>query len=239
MLARPDRPSLAKAFAAAGWHTFEALPAMPRHWPEGAATYGFAAAATQLELQYPGVVTATRPMPDQFALHHVLERVVRPASEPVFSMFVSVSSHAPWAYVPRYVADWRIDPAKFDPTPLRTHDVGWLDVPHDPRLLPAYEDTLAYALRSAIGFVCRLPRPALVLVLGDHQPPIVRAVVPPDPTFDVPLHALSNRPELLEPLRELGFTPGYELPPAATSYQLADFAPALLRVYSTPPPVAK
>lgn len=239
VLARPDLPALPKAFARAGYHTVEVLPAMPRHWPEGALLYGFAETVTQVELRYAGALTPSMPLPDQFALHHLLERCVRPAQQPLFTAFVSWSSHAPWSFVPGYVADWQIDAATFVATAAHTHAVGWLDVPHDPRLVPAYRDTLEYALRCAIGFTCRLPRPSLVLVLGDHQPPIVRAVLPPDPSYDVPMHAISNRPELLQPLRALGFADGFELPPPACSFPVADVAPALLRAYSGGAPAAK
>lgn len=205
---------------------------MPRHWPEGQAFYGFDGAMTQLELGYTGTVYHWGRMPDQFALHQLLERVVLPAQQPLFTLFVSVTSHVPFRMVPPYIADWRIDASTFQGPPRVVHPVSWLDVPQGPKLLPAYTDTLEYSLRTAVGFVGRLTRPSIVFVLGDHQPPIATAGPTPDPSFDVPLHVLANRPELLAPLRSLGFVDGFDLPEGITSFDTATFAPMFLGLYA-------
>ena len=91
---------------------------------------------------------------------------------------------------------------------------------------------MTYALECAFGFVQQLQRPSLVFVVGDHQPPIARSAQPADPTKDVPIHVLTNRPELLARLDELGFAAGLQLPEACRSFPMADLAPALLRLYS-------
>jgi hypothetical protein len=232
LLFESDIEPLPRRFRAAGYRTVEVLPAMPRQWPEGQRFYGFDELLAQPELGYRGVVYHWGRMPDQFALHHLLERVVRPAQQPLFTMFVSVTSHVPWRMVPHYVADWRLDATTFTAPPRVVHPVTWLDVPHDPRLLPAFGDTLEYALRAAVGFAARLPRPSLVFVLGDHQPPIAGIGPHPDPSFDVPIHVFANRPELLVPIAESGFVAGITLDPAAISFDSSRFAASLLQLYS-------
>jgi hypothetical protein len=109
----------------------------------------------------------------------------------------------------------------------RVHELSWADVQGGERLFPAYRDSIEYALRSAVGYVSRLERPSLVLLLGDHQPPMPGQ----DTSFEVPLHVLSNRPELLPRWHELGFVDGDRPLAAATSMPLHDLAPTLLRLY--------
>jgi hypothetical protein len=136
-----------------------------------------------------------------------------------------------WQMVPPFISDWNIDANTFA-GPAQEEHPCWVFDPKDPALVDAYGDCLEYALRSAVGFVCRLPRPSLVFLLGDHQPPIAGSVQPPDHTRDVPIHVFSNRRELLDPCRTIGFVPGCEVPESVRPFALAEFAPALLKLYS-------
>jgi hypothetical protein len=235
LLLESDIQPLPKRFQAAGYHTVEVMPAMPRHWPEGQDFYGFDESITQLELGYTGTVYHWGRMPDQFALHHLLEHVVRPAQRPLFTMFVSVTSHVPFRLVPPYIDDWRIDGDSFRGPTKTEYPVSWVSVPYDPMLVPAYADTLEHTLRSTAGFVARLTRPSLVIVLGDHQPPISTAGTTRDTSFDVPIHAFANRPGLLAPCRALGFVDGFEVPEGAEAFPTYEFAVAFLRLYSQQP----
>ena len=80
--------------------------------------------------------------------------------------------------------------------------------------------------------MARLQRPSVVILLGDHQPPISRLVVPPDTTRDVPIHVFSNRPALLAPLLEQGFVQGTAIPRDMAAFPLAGLAPRLLRAWA-------
>ncbi|MCU0865769.1 MAG: hypothetical protein MUC36_18445 [Planctomycetes bacterium] len=229
---RSDCPALPEMFRTAGWRTVEVMPAMDRHWPEGQAFYGFDRSVTQLEMPYAGHVYPWGRMPDQFALHWLLRHEVELDDRPpLFAAFVSVSSHAPWAMTPPYVADWRLEADTFPGGPAHEHATSVFDVPNGPRLVPAFRDGLEYALRTMVGFTARLSRPSLVLVLGDHQPPIGWTQEPLDRSRDVPVHLWSNRPELLTPWRDHGFVPGFAPSAAAPSRALAELAPLLLRTY--------
>ena len=143
-------------------------------------------------------------------------------------MFVSVTSHAPSP-----------DPAT-SPTGRR-RDTFWepairhqlyADMPHAAGLTTAYRDALVYAIQCAFGFTQQLQRPSLVVVIGDHQPPIARSAQPTDASADVPIHVVTNRPELLTRIDELGFVQGLRLPEESRSFPMAELAPALLRLYS-------
>jgi hypothetical protein len=224
---------LPKRFAAAGYRTIEVAPAMHIHWPEGAAFYGFTDEVTQIELGYTGTRYHWGLMPDQFALHHLLERYIEPATQPLFTSFVSVTNHVPFRSVPPYVANWQIDGQTFAGAPRVVHDVPWSGVTEPSVVLPAYRDTLEYSLRTIVGFVCRLKRPSLVIVLGDHQPPFCNSIEPPDPTYDVVIHVFGNRAELMAPIMAAGgFVQGFEIPADREAFDLSLLAPALLNVYA-------
>ncbi|MCK5942075.1 MAG: sulfatase-like hydrolase/transferase, partial [Planctomycetes bacterium] len=232
LLMASELVALPRRFQQAGYRTHELLPGMPIHWPEGDAFYGIDASIIQGELGYDGTLYDFGQMPDQFALQKLMERVIEPAEQPVFSMFVGVSSHAPWSAIPHYVDDWQIDARTFAGAPARTHDVHYRTMLRDPAALPAYADALEYVLRTAFDFARRLQRPSVVVVVGDHQPPIAGALAPADPSFDVPIHVVTNRPELLAPLRALGFVDGLDVPDEVRAWPMAEFAPTVLRAWS-------
>jgi hypothetical protein len=242
LLFRSNLVPLPRHFADVGYHTVEVMPAQDQHYRldprqpgglvDGSEFYGFEESVTQLELGYEGTVYHWGRMPDQFALHYLLERVVKPATRPLFTAFVSVTSHMAWQMVPPFISDWRIDANTFAGPAREEHPCGLLFDPKDPANVDAYGDCLEYALRAAVGFVCRLPRPSLVFLLGDHQPPIAGSVQPPDHTREVPIHVFTNRRELLDPCHTMGFVPGCEVPESVQPFALAEFAPAFLKLYS-------
>lgn len=231
-LMQSDLVALPQRFRGAGYRTVEVLPGMPIHWPEGDAFYGVDRSIVQPELGYEGVQYDFGAMPDQFALHRLLEEVVAPAQQPLFTMFVGVSSHAPWSAVPPFVPDWDVDRQTYAAGPARRHDTSYQSMLSDPDVLPAYFDSIEYVLKTSVGFALQLSRPSVVVVLGDHQPPIAGALSPPDVSHDVPVHVISTRPELLQALLESGFVDGLDLPDQLPAAPMAGLAPALLASWS-------
>ncbi len=232
MLIESELVPLSKHMRDAGWHTVEMMPQMPFHWREGYEFYGVQQGLAEPELPYDGFIYHFGKIPDQYGLYRLLKDAIAPASEPVFSMFVSVTSHAPWSSIPRYIPDWQIDENTFAEEPAIRHPFSYADMPHAAGLTTAYRDALVYAIQCAFGFTQQLQRPSLVIVIGDHQPPIARSAQPTDASADVPIHVVTNRPELLTRIDELGFVQGLRLPEESRSFPMAELAPALLRLYS-------
>jgi hypothetical protein len=197
-------------FLRAGHHTVNVQPAMPRAWPEGAKFFGFAQDVFRDALPYDGRVYGWGDMPDQFALAHALRAVIRPARQPLFVQYVSVSSHAPFAAVPPYFEDWdaALAPRAFAREPAQAFSIDWGNYVRHPQLVDACYATLDYSLRVIGGFARQLPRPSLLLVLGDHQPPSAGEFAGRDVSYDVPLHVLAHDAALLAPFERLGFVPG-------------------------------
>jgi hypothetical protein len=232
LLLRSSLVPIPKRFAEAGYHTVEVMPAMDRHFPEGEQFYGYAESVTRLEMPYDGTCYPMSGMPDQFALHHLLERFVKPATKPLLTTFVSCSSHAPFSPVPPYIEDWRIEADTFKRPPQADYNLGIFSLPNNPVALQAYRDAIEYSLRAVVGFTCRLTRPSLVIALGDHQPPIAASISVPDRSKDVPIHVFANRAELLEPFRAMGFVEGFDVPADMVAFDAADFADMLFRGFA-------
>ncbi len=217
-----------------GYHTVNVQPAMPRAWPE-AKGLGYEVDLFQTELNYDGHAYHWGLMPDQFALQRALATIVRPAQRPLFLEFVSVTSHCPFRDVPPYFTDWAQAgvPGAFARPPAKTFPLDVANFTTHEDVLEAYLAVTEYGLRCAIDFLRQTGRPTLAFVLGDHQPPLPERVAP-DRSFDVPIHAISNRPELLLPLADIGFTPGLTPPRDGKSFSSARFLPAFLRAYAPP-----
>jgi hypothetical protein len=236
LLLKSDLDPLPRRFQRAGYHTINVQPAMTEAWPEGRRFFGFDEDVFQFDLPYRGREYHWGLMPDQFAWSQVLETRVQGAERPLFVQLISVTSHAPFTQIPEYLEDWdhARDPEAFAGDPARVYDVNWSNYSGHPRVEEAYLDTIHYSLRTSTGFAARLTRPSLVLVLGDHQPPVVGALMEEDPSYDVPLHVLANREFLIAPFLSLGLTPGLVPARDAGSYPSARFLAAFLRMFSTP-----
>ena len=98
--------------------------------------------------------------------------------------------------------------------------------------------SLEYQFRIVGGFLREFaPRPALVAVIGDHQPP--KLSLHDSDTWATPIHLFSQDPELLEPWKDLGFTRTL-IPEAGSAWRMSDFPRDLLRLFPGrgPPEVA-
>ncbi|HHQ49464.1 MAG TPA: sulfatase, partial [Acidobacteria bacterium] len=106
LLLASRRRSLARLFAAAGHRTVLLAPAILRPWPE-ARFYGFARIYVAADFAYAGPRPGWVTVPDQFTLHVLARRELEPRPRPpVFATVALISSHSPFAPVPR-ILPWR------------------------------------------------------------------------------------------------------------------------------------
>ena len=260
LLVASERRTLTQAFTASGYDTALIMPAIVRAWPE-AEFFGFDRTYFHDDMGYAGPPYAWVTMPDQFTLA-VLDREVLAAGEaevrerpPVFAQVALISSHAPWTPIPPVVEDWSAirDGALFDQwsdPPVRPQEL-WLDAA---AVRAAYLDALEYVLRTLTSWLQKpWERPRLVLIVGDHEAGAVVSRSEPAragrqaerarPTTatpagsTVPLHVVSDRPELVLRLLQAGLAEGL-LPPARQSDSLAlpmsDFRRLFLDAFADP-----
>ena len=219
--AHPDvPPHLVRLLKRQGYRTItlqpymKARPGLPVSNP-----YGFDVTLYRDDLPYdgPSYGWGFVDVPDQWSLGYTHEQHVAASEDPVFLFFETVLSHALWNYgVPPVLDDWRdfgssstvpdvrrasmdgVSEAPLLPDSLTAPRI--FDQPTPQRFLRhiAYEwQVMRQYLRTAV------PPNSLVVIMGDHQPPLL-----PTETFGVPMHVLSRDAALVEPFDASGYVPG-------------------------------
>jgi len=137
--------------------------------------------------------------PDQFSLNFAYEQA-KAAGGPFSLFFCTLNSHYPWRSPSRAVADWRT----LDDPDL---DERWDDsrAAREDR----YADAIAYQLDYLLRFaVERAADDPLIVLFGDHQPPLIT----PEPLGkSTPVHVLGRDPAVIDTLLERGFAPCVDL----------------------------
>ncbi len=212
-LLNSGRKLLPGYFKDAGWRAIEIMPGMKSRDPQTAA-WGFDREVYAAGLDYRGPSFGWSEIPDQFTLERAgaIRAALGPAP-PVFTQIVLVSSHIPFSPVPPYLADWS-DAGTFADVP----SAAWNEIYSEPdwsRLAPAYLKSLGYDFAVLRDWLAqRLRGDALVILVGDHQPPAIVAGGPQPST--VPIHVLSRDPDLVAPFLAAGYVAGMvptQLPP--------------------------
>lgn len=190
--------------------TFE-RPGLPVH-----NTYDFDRTVYRADLDYEGPSYGLADAPDQYSLHFTHERHLAPSENPFFLFFETVDSHSLWNYgLPPYPSDWRQfnrqETTRRSPHPPgRTGPPSYLpDSITAPRIYdqPAplrYLRHIAHEVRVLREYLLEKALPgSLVLILGDHQPPLLEAE-----GMTVPVHVLSTDSTLVDLASRSGFSEG-------------------------------
>jgi len=221
-----DRATLASRFAAAGYRTLAIMPGLKYPWPEGA-FYGFDQIYNAERLHYTGPAYGWWAIPDQYSLYRVHQlEVSAVARPPLFVLFPTINSHAPFAPLPPYYASWaQLDQAAASaavkPAALNQRLNG-------EALAAAYLQSIGYNLAVLGGYLGQYaPSDALLLVLGDHQPPAV--VGGRARSWQVPVHLFSPNAKLIDAFTAVGFKPGM-VPGKEALGGIEILAPLLLRM---------
>jgi hypothetical protein len=215
-LVTTPRFTLSDAFKRAGWRTVADVPSNEKDWPEGRSFYHYDQIYDDHNVGYHGPSFSYASMPDQYTLS-ALQRLelARPDRTPVMAEVDLVSSHIPWAPLPRMV-DWRKigDGSIFDAMPAQGQSPTWVWRSAD-RVRAAYGHSVEYSLRSLMSFVRTYPAKNLVLiVLGDHQPSTM--VTGQGQSHDVPVSVIAHDPAVMRGISgwhwQSGMLPGANAP---------------------------
>jgi len=226
-----DRKGLPRYMSAAGYRTVEIMPGIKKPYPEGA-FWGFDAHQYTAELGYSGPEFGWFSIPDQYTLAQFSARELTQGHKPLFAQLVLVSSHTPFAPVPPYLADWS-DAGAFKTVP----QADWAKIYAPPDwsdLDPSYLASIAYDLQTLGAWLARLDNSALVIILGDHQPPELTTGT--DHPWTVPIYVLARDSDLVKPFTALGYGAGADPPPQANPDGMEKFLGEFLTAYGPNPP---
>jgi hypothetical protein len=229
-LVASDRLTLNGAFRRANWRTVGVVPAITRAWPEGE-FFGYDRVYDSRNLGYRGPKFSYAPMPDQYTLT-AFERSERAKQDrpPLMAEIPLVSSHAPWAPIPKLV-DWGDvgDGSVFDT--MATEGESPDDIWRDPtRVRTEYRRSIEYSLNTLISYVETHGDDDLVLVfLGDHQPaPIITGQ---GASRDVPITIVARDRAVLDRISGWGWQDGLKPGPQAPVWRMNTFRDRFLTAF--------
>jgi hypothetical protein len=231
LLLNGQRLSLPRYLAAAGYRTVEVMPGIKKPDP-AAAFWGFDQHYFDADLGYAGPPFGWFNIPDQFTLKQFAARELTPQHPPLFAQIVLVSSHTPFAPVPPYLDDWT-DVGPYNNVP----DEAWKRIYAPPdwnNLDRPYLASIAYDLKTLGVWLKSLDRDALVIILGDHQPPEITRVA--GQPWTVPVYVLSRDADLVQPFAALGYAPGDTPAPRDNAEGMEKFLSEFLTAFSASPP---
>jgi hypothetical protein len=203
MLMRQKRDTLIDTFKQQGYQAIAVMPGLKKSWPEGA-FYGFDEIYDAERLGYAGTWFGWFGIPDQFTFGR-LEQILD-ASHPAFVFLPTLSTHFPFGPTPPYQPDWNRVVTN-DPYDGRELYEALGTEPDWKNLGPSYVTALSYVYRSLAGLIEReRGRDVVMIVMGDHQPAAV--VTGEGAPWDVPVHIITSRDQLLRRLTARGFRRG-------------------------------
>jgi hypothetical protein len=230
-----DRFTLSDAFKRAGWRTVGDVPSNGVNWKQGTSFYHYDKIYNAHNVGYLGPRFSYASMPDQYTLAHFRRmELAKPNHTPVMAEIDLVSSHTPWAPLPRMI-DWDTvgDGSVFASVPTLGPSRGavWRD-PNKVRA--AYGHSIEYSLNSLISFVQTFHDNNLVLiVLGDHQPATI--VSGYGASHDVPITIIAHDPAVLDRISGWGWQDGLRPRPKAPVWRMDTFRDRFLTAYGSEP----
>lgn len=230
-----DRLALTGAFQRAGaWRTVGIMPGVTRAWPEGR-FYGLDSIYDSRYLGYKGPNFSWAPVPDQYSLS-AFQRLEhgKPGREPLMAEIILVSSHNPWAPLPKMIGwDAVGDGSVYDAMNKAGKDPK--EVWKDPnQVRTEYRRSIEYSLSSLISYMEKYGDENTVLVfLGDHQPaPIVTG---DDAGRDVPIAIVAHDPAVMDRISGWGWHDGLKPGPKAPVWRMDTFRDRFLTAYGPQP----
>ena len=237
LLASP-RLTLSAAFRRAGWRTVDDLPANEHPWPQGYAFYHYDKIYDSRNVGYAGPGFGYPAIPDQYTLAALRRlELARPHHRPVMAEVDLLSSHYPWADIPRMVPWGRVGHGSvYNGMPQQVQRAGasWHHPGAPDAVGPAYGRSIQYSLHALTSFVRTYPDPNLVLVLlGDHQP---ASIVSGDTAnHDVPITLVAHDPAVLDRISGWGWQPGLLPHPDAPVWRMDTFRDRFLDSFGAGP----
>lgn len=231
LLLTTDRPLLTTWFKDRGYDVHALYPALSWDWPERS-FYRFDSFFDARNLDYRGPKIGYWSVPDQVTLaRYQQQQPITAESPPRLLFFPSITSHLPFHPVPPYLADAALALQDNPFSSVQLDNIAqqkeqWFN------MRPAYAEMMRYNHLWLGGWIAQpRVRDTVFVVMGDHQPPA--NVTGPGASWDVPVHIISSKPELLAHFKAHGFVDGLT-PSPRTAGSLFDLTPLLMSTRQAP-----
>jgi hypothetical protein len=230
-LVTSDRLTLSSAFRKAGWETAAVMPSNTGPWAEGA-FYGFDRTYDSTNLGNHSQTYRGFQTPDQYTLA-AFEKAERGRSDrgPLMAEIPLVTSHWPWADIPR-LRDWNDlgDGSVFDGPTAGQRDPEEAVVADQARMRDGYRRSIEYSLSTVVSYLETFGDDDTVLVLlGDHQP--ASFVAGEDAGMDVPITIVARDPAVLDRIADWGWQDGLRPDPHAPVWPMESFRDRFLTAF--------
>jgi hypothetical protein len=226
------RATLARYMRGAGYRAVEVTPGLKTPEPEHD-FWGFTRSYYAADLAYGGPAFGWFDIPDQYTLRRFDAMECTAGHAPLFAQIVLVSSHTPFVPVPPYVEDWNdagdyrtVTPAEWE------HVYAPPDWAH---LENGYAEGVVYDLKTLAAWLAHRDGDALVIIVGDHQPP--GFVAGEKQPWTVPIHVLSRDADLVRPFEAQGYAAAAMPPRDAAVKGMESFLGDFLSAFAAAPPV--
>ncbi len=230
-LVASDRFTLSDAFKRAGWRTVSDVPSDSGDWPEGTSFYHYDKLYNSSNVGYVGPKFSYASVPDQYTLSAFQRlELAQPNRAPVMAEIDLVSSHTPWAPLPRLIDPSQLsDGSAYNGMPEQGQAPA--DVWPDPsRVQSAYARSIEYSMRSVISFVkTSHDKNLVVVVLGDHQPASI--VSGQNASHNVPISIISHDQAVLNQISPWHWQDGLRPSPDAPVWPMDAFRDRFLTAY--------
>jgi len=134
--------------------------------------------------------------PDQYLLHYTIENYFQ-SSKPNVLFFLTKNSHSPFKSPTVAVDDWKKLEEKN--TPDQTSYFSDKPTPDD------YLNAINYELDYLTKFAVNLNEKDVLIIVGDHQPPVITQ---PEDGSETMIHLLSKNSEFIDSFQQYGFSSG-------------------------------
>ena len=194
-LIRSTRFTLSDAFRNAGWNTVSDVPSDTQPWTFGTSFYHYGTLLDTNNVGYLGPSFGYARIPDQYTWKYFSDHELAGPHQPVMAEIDLVSSHTPWAPLPKPVPWSQIgDGSIYGPQPAEGESAS--TVWQDPkRVQAAYGQSIEYSLGAMFSFLHNYDDPNLVVIaLGDHQPATIVSGV--GANHEVPISIISKDPSV-------------------------------------------
>ena len=223
-----DLTTLNQRFDHLGYLALSVMPGVDQGHSEMESFFAFKEKIRFSDFSYPKDSVGWANIPDQYALEWVGRKVNLKEISPYIAEIVLSSSHTPYGIVPTYIDNGEFELKDYHSIiPSKNESLGLLS--HLDSTPEKYIISIKYSMSSAFNFIEKYLSPEdLIIVIGDHQPRVIRTK-----TNLVPVHIISGKKNLLIPFKKLGFHGEFSSLKAKQHISHEDFAEFLLESYSS------